>query len=601
MREKSTGGRDDVDDEEPFRPKIGRRPKPDRERVPTFRVAIARAIAKQGGRKKGPRAASRRGRIAVRAPQALSRRCVIKARYVAMTGNGRKLAKAHLAYLERDGVKRDGSPGQLYGRDASFDAEAFRAPVQGEPRQFRFIVSPEDADLLDLREFTRQFMKQVEKDTGRRLDWAAVNHHNTDNPHVHIVVRGLDRDGDELRIDGRYIAREMRWRAQEVATRELGPRTELELSRTPNLEIERARYTALDRAIEELAKADGTISLREILAAPEGNGRQCIARLQTLEAFQLTKIEGPGVWRLADGWTRSLQDMGEYQDVVDRLRPLVGDRAVAFQIVDERSTAATFEGRVTGKGLDDELGGRMFVAVQTPDGRHFYVRVAPEIGEPIRDGDAIRVRFDAERWVKPADKIVARFAEGSDGIYDPHQHRRQLEALPLSAVRAGEPTPEQRVTANVRRLERLERYQLATRLPDGRWKIPADLLAQLEDRERTHPQQRMQVERVGPVRNQTPAQGPVRERSELNAVAEAAAKELRMTYVNEPPTFTGRLLEVRVAPGGRQYAVVADYRRDQFILVPKPPDWERFHGRTVHLARDRDQKLMIQLDRGLSR
>jgi type IV secretory pathway VirD2 relaxase len=593
---------DPAEEDHVFRPRIGRRRDSVPERAPNFRALMARAIAKQGGRKSGQgRAASKRGHIAVRVPQALSRRCIIKARYVAIAGNGRKLAKAHLAYLERDGVERDGSPGRLYGADGNFDSEAFHAPIDGEPRQFRFIVSPEDAERLNLTEFTRQFMRQVEKDTGRSLDWAAVNHHNTDNPHVHIVVRGLDRRGDEVRIDGRYIAREMRWRAREVATRELGPRTELELSRTPNVEIERARYTSLDQAIESLAKADRTVSLREILTVPGENGRHCVARLKTLETFQLVKLQGPGVWRLADGWTKSLREMGEYLHVVERLRPLVGNRAVAFQIVDERSTAASFEGRVVGKGLDDELGGRMFVAVQTSDGRNLYVRVAPEMGEPIREGDAIRVRFDAERWVKPADKIVARFAEVNRGIYDPSEHRRQLEALPQAALGAGEPTSEQRVAANVRRLERLERYQLATHLPDGRWKIPPDLVTQLEDRERTHPQQRMQVERVGPERNQTQVQGPARERSELTELAEKAAKDLRLAYVSEPPTFTGRLLEVRVTPSGREYVLVVDHRRGQFTVIPKPPDWERFQGRTVHLSRDRDQKLVIQLDRGLSR
>jgi hypothetical protein len=335
---------------------------------------------------------------------------------------------------------------------------------------------------------------------------------------------------------------------------------------------------------------------------PEGNGRQCIARLQTLEAFQLAKVEGPGRWRLAEGWSRSLQELGEYQDVLDRLRPLVGNRAVGFQIVDDRRTVSTFEGRVIGKGLDDELGGRMFVAVQTPDRRDFYVRVAPEIGEPIREGDAIRVRFDAERWVKPADKIIARFSEAHGGFYDPTRHRRQLDALPRSGTGSSEPTPEQRIAANVRRLERLERYQLATHLPDGRWRIAGDLLAQLEDRERTHPQQRMQVDRLGPDRNPTPVRASGREHSEVTAVAETAAKDLRMAYVSEPATFTGRLQEVRIAPSGREYVLVVDQRGDQFTVIPKPPEWERLQGRTVHLVRgDRDQKLVIQLDRGLSR
>ena len=134
--------------------------------------------------------------MAVREPAASSRRCVIKAHYVQLrTPKGAKSAKEHLEYLERDGVERDGSPGRFYAADENFVAEEIRAPLEGEERQFRFIVSPEETDGLDLTEFTRRLMGQVEKDLGRRLIWAAVNHHNTDNTHVHIVIRGVDRDG----------------------------------------------------------------------------------------------------------------------------------------------------------------------------------------------------------------------------------------------------------------------------------------------------------------------------------------------------------------------------------------------------------------------
>ena len=37
-------------------------------------------------------------------------------------------------------------------------------------------------------------MAQVDRDLGRRLDWAAVNHHDTDNPHAHIVMRRTFQD-----------------------------------------------------------------------------------------------------------------------------------------------------------------------------------------------------------------------------------------------------------------------------------------------------------------------------------------------------------------------------------------------------------------------
>ena len=594
--------RDALEEEHRFRPKMGRARSATPNRAPTFRALVAQLIAKQGGRKSGKgRTASKLGHVAVRAPHALSRKCVIKARYVPIAGNGRKLAKAHLAYLERDGVERDGSPGRLYGSDQNFDADAFRAPLDGEPRQFRFIVSPEDAHLLNLTEFTRQFMKQVEKDTGRRLDWAAVNHHNTDNPHVHIVVRGLDRAGDEVRIDGRYIGREMRWRAQEIATRELGPRLELEFSLTRNAKLKRARLTEYDRAIDAVAKPDGTVSLQQILAQPGGDGRFCIPRLETLEALQLARVERPGVWRLAEGWKESLQHLGEYQDVLDRLKPLVGNRAVAFQVVDERNQIEPFEGRVIGKGLDDELGGKMFAAVQAQDGRSFYVRLAPDVAEALAPGDTVRVGVDVARWLRPADLIVARFAELNGGIYDPARHQRELENLPRAPATANEPTPAQRVAANVYRLERLERYKLVTRLPDGRWKIRPDLVSQLQDRERTHPQFRMRVERTGPERVPAPTPDRAPEISERASLGQALANELRLTYVSDPPAFKGRLLECTVAPSGREYARVVDQARGQFTLIPKQPEWDRMYGRTIHLSRDREQKLVIQRDRGLSR
>ncbi len=56
-------------------------------------------------------------------------------------------------------------------------------------------------------------MAQMETDFRRSLVWGAANHTNTDNPHVHVVVRGLDADGYDLTIDGRYIREGLRSRA----------------------------------------------------------------------------------------------------------------------------------------------------------------------------------------------------------------------------------------------------------------------------------------------------------------------------------------------------------------------------------------------------
>jgi type IV secretory pathway VirD2 relaxase len=541
------------------------------------------------------------GRIAVREPHALSRHCVIKSRYVSMTAGGRDLATRHLAYLERDGVERDGSPGRLYGADEKFSAEEFRERVPGEKRQFRFIVSPQDGPRVDLTELARQLMRQVERDTGRRLIWAAVNHHDTDNPHVHIVVRGVDRDGDEFRIDRQYLAHGMRWRAQEILTRELGRRSERDLSEDWAVDVGREAFTEIDRVIGDHSSPDGSVTLADLLAAPERERLACLDRLQALEEMQLAAKEAAGVWRLADGWKGYLVQRGEDLDAASRLRTLVGDESPRYQVLRPENPVPVADGVVVGLGLHDELSGEMFAAIKTAAGPGYYVRLSSQAAGMLQEKDAVRVGFEVEPWLKPADRIVAQFAQGNGGIYDPVRHQRELERLRQAPSGDRQPTPADRVAANVRRLERLERHRLARRLADGRWQIPADLLSQLESRERTHPQQRFRFDKIG-----VPAREPVRQRttdvaSEREALGRALSEELRLAYVAEPPAFRGRVLACAPTPTGREFLQIVDYRTRQFTLIAKPPAADRLEGRMVQLARDRERRLSLQIDRGMSR
>ena len=85
-------------------------------------------------------------------------------------------------------------------------------------------------ELSDPRETTRDLMKQMEADLGTKLDWIAVDHHNTGHPHTHIIVRGVTDDGKTLNIAGDYIAHGIRERASEIVTLELGRQTEQEVT-----------------------------------------------------------------------------------------------------------------------------------------------------------------------------------------------------------------------------------------------------------------------------------------------------------------------------------------------------------------------------------
>jgi type IV secretory pathway VirD2 relaxase len=60
-------------------------------------------------------------------------------------------------------------------------------------------------------------MQRVERELGRSLEWAAANHWDTEHPHAHVVVRGVDLHGRRVRMSRQYISHGMRETAQQLA------------------------------------------------------------------------------------------------------------------------------------------------------------------------------------------------------------------------------------------------------------------------------------------------------------------------------------------------------------------------------------------------
>jgi len=130
-----------------------------------------------------------------------ARRVVVKARVIRVNPQGKgargpkmrgtmsRAVDAHLRYLERDGVTRDGERGKAYSAfENEAGGKAFVERGREDRHQFRFIVAPEDAtEMADLRGFTRDLTRQMELDLETRLDWIAVDHHNTGHPHTHVI------------------------------------------------------------------------------------------------------------------------------------------------------------------------------------------------------------------------------------------------------------------------------------------------------------------------------------------------------------------------------------------------------------------------------
>ena len=50
----------------------------------------------------------------------------------------------------------------------------------------------------------------MEKDLGTDLEWVAAEHHNTEHPHVHLVIRGVRDSGETLHLSREYVQQGIR-------------------------------------------------------------------------------------------------------------------------------------------------------------------------------------------------------------------------------------------------------------------------------------------------------------------------------------------------------------------------------------------------------
>ncbi|CAH2397017.1 hypothetical protein MES5069_160022 [Mesorhizobium escarrei] len=313
-----------------------------------------------------------------------SRRVIVAARSARHSGRAFRSAplSAHLSYLKRDGVTRDGEKAVMFdaGGDRADDV-AFAERSKDDRHHFRFIVSPEDAgDMTDLRAFTRDLAKQMQADLGSRLDWVAVDHWNTDNPHIHLLVRGVDDTGADLVISRDYISRGLRSRAEELVAIELGPRPEHEIRNALEKEITAERWTRLDVEIRIAADETGYVNLRPaaIGAADLEIRRLMIGRVQHLERMGLATQVGPGEWMVGLEAERSLRDLGMRGDIIKTMHRAFTDRGqdrgVADYVIDTGTTGAPLIGRLVDKGLQNELSGEAYAVIDGTDGRAHHVR-----------------------------------------------------------------------------------------------------------------------------------------------------------------------------------------------------------------------------------
>lgn len=357
------------------------------------RPFIAQALAaaeKAGGlarasRSRAQRSAFGRGRAASLAAARLltdrSRGVVVKARVV-RHGIKRAPLNAHLTYLRREGVTRDGGPGRMFDAERDdADHRAFAERCEGDRHHFRFIVSPDAVtELSELKTFTRDLMAHAERDLGTKLDWVAVDHWNTEHPHIHVIVRGRTDDDRDLVISRDYIREGMRARAEGLVTLELGPRSDQEIRRSLETQIEAERWTRLDRALAREAAANGgIIDLRPNRdQTPNGLHTIKVGRMRKLERLGLAQ-QVDGQWVLAENTELTLRALGERNDIIKRIHHGLSrhgwERGTSSFVLAGEAETTPVIGRLVARGLDDELKGTAYAVIDGLDGRAHHTRL----------------------------------------------------------------------------------------------------------------------------------------------------------------------------------------------------------------------------------
>jgi type IV secretory pathway VirD2 relaxase len=471
-----------------FEPRLGRIGRRDARLRSRFLRDVAQSVARAGGRRRGTssgRSTFQGGRIgrgagvgrvlASRDRYAAfrTRRVVIKTRLTRLAGRGLKAARAHLRYLQRDGVTREGLPGDLYdGTQDRVDGSAFLERSDGDRHQFRFIVAAEDAiEYQDLKDFTRRLMCQMEEDLGSKLDWVAVDHYNTGHPHTHVVLRGKDDRGKDLVIARDYLSHGMRERAAEIVTLDLWPRADRDIEARLRAEADDERFTSLDRSLLREAGEAGLV--RSGTAAGDAFRQTLRAgRLQKLQRLGLAEEIAAGQWRLAEDLEPVLRRLGERGDIIKTMhRELTREglvrTATDYLIYDPAEPGSRrLIGRVVARGLSDELNDRHYLIVDGVDGRAHYVDIGrADATEPIPAGGIVAIE-PKRAEPRAVDRTIVEVAAASRGRYSVELHLEHDAAAGAGFAET-----------HVRRLEAMRRAGVGIeREPDGTWIIAPDHL-----------------------------------------------------------------------------------------------------------------------------
>ena len=345
-----------------------------------------------------------------------NQRCAVRVSYSRNKVRGQW--GAHGRYVARESATHEGDSKAVGFDDKreSIDIAAQLGSWQnaGDEKMWKLIVSPEFGDRVDMKRLTRELMTRVGRDLGEsHLEWIAVAHYNTEHPHLHIALRGIDGQRQPLHLERDYVKSGIRNIAEDLCTNQLGYRTEFDAATAERREVRQHRYTSLDRMI---SRGAGTKSQNDdpqffayTLERPENGIRDgrllrqqhATERLLTLQTMGLAECTGPNTWlvrRDFESVLRSMQRMKDRQKTLAAHGVLMSDERLPVTVLDFRDLKSV-EGRVLVHGKE-EVGreaGRSYLMLEGTDARvhHIYYRAEMEEARnrgELRTNSLVRLR-----------------------------------------------------------------------------------------------------------------------------------------------------------------------------------------------------------------
>jgi type IV secretory pathway VirD2 relaxase len=358
-------------------------------------------------------------------------------------------------------------------------------------------VSPEQGARLELDDYVRTVMRQVEEDLKTKLEWYGVSHHNTDNAHAHVVLRGMDDSGKPLLISREYLSHGLRNVAEREASVRLGMREPEDLDRGIEKMLFEERFTWIDKQLVKERDLSGEGIVRVLPISPEAREFAKKARLNKLKRLAFLESKGlcheerTGVWKVAVKLEEILRELGERRAVERLVAPSLAGREELKQDLLIHKESAEFGpkevlGTVVAKNLIDELQDKRFILVSGSDGRNHFIplgRLSESVGFECRVGQVVRVVGQKATKTR-AEEVIHRYLGQREGDFSLERFKDHLEreigegrwALPAGL------SLEEYLGRFATRCAALERAGLIEPLGAGsEWKIPRDVIERARD------------------------------------------------------------------------------------------------------------------------